>query len=383
MTVMPPALDERVLELLRGEFAARAAGYDRSGTFAHENIEALRAAGLLGLVVPTAQGGAGRGLVAAATVVGSIARGDASTALVLAMQYIHTASVARTTHWPRNARARILDAAAREGALINALRVEPALGSPARGGLPDTVAEWLPRNAWRLRGHKIYATGVPALSWLLVWVRVHADSGPLVGIILVPASAPGVSIVETWNHGGMRGTASHDVILDKVELPAHHAVDFRSPQEWKPEASQAAWNAVLIAAVYDGVARAARDWFVRWLKERAPSNLAAPLATLPRFQEAVGEIDALLLVNQRLIEDAARRADHDENAVPATETGLLKHLVTANAIAAVEIAVKLSGNAGLSRANPLERHYRDVLCSRIHTPQSDSILTAAGRAALV
>jgi alkylation response protein AidB-like acyl-CoA dehydrogenase len=61
----------------------------------------------------------------------------------------------------------------------------------------------------------------------------------------------------------------------------------------------------------------------------------------------------------------------------------MKHLVAANAIAAVDIAVKQSGNAGLSRAHPLERHYRDVLCSRIHTPQSDSILTAASRAALV
>ncbi|HEM8498593.1 TPA: acyl-CoA dehydrogenase, partial [Burkholderia multivorans] len=40
------------------------------------------------------------------------------------------------------------------------------------------------------------------------------------------------------------------------------------------------------------------------------------------------------------------------------------------------------GNHGLSRRNPLERHYRDVLCSRVHTPQDDAIAVAAGRAAL-
>jgi len=34
------------------------------------------------------------------------------------------------------------------------------------------------------------------------------------------------------------------------------------------------------------------------------------------------------------------------------------------------------------RRNPLERHHRDVLCSRIHTPQSDSVLVGAGRLAL-
>ena len=56
--------------------------------------------------------------------------------------------------------------------------------------------------------------------------------------------------------------------------------------------------------------------------------------------------------------------------------------MTANAIRAVELALQLTGNHGLARQNPLERHYRDVLCSRIHTPQNDAILVAAGKAAL-
>ena len=66
----------------------------------------------------------------------------------------------------------------------------------------------------------------------------------------------------------------------------------------------------------------------------------------------------------------------------ATDSGLLKYSVTANAIRAVEIALQLSGNHGLSRQNPLERHHRDVLCARIHTPQNDAILVASGKAAL-
>jgi alkylation response protein AidB-like acyl-CoA dehydrogenase len=47
----------------------------------------------------------------------------------------------------------------------------------------------------------------------------------------------------------------------------------------------------------------------------------------------------------------------------------------------VEIGLELTGNPGLSRKNPLERHYRDVLCSRIHSPQDDTILVGGGRAA--
>jgi alkylation response protein AidB-like acyl-CoA dehydrogenase len=45
-------------------------------------------------------------------------------------------------------------------------------------------------------------------------------------------------------------------------------------------------------------------------------------------------------------------------------------------------AVELTGNNGLTRANPLERHYRDVLCARVHTPQDDTITAALGSTAI-
>jgi hypothetical protein len=41
----------------------------------------------------------------------------------------------------------------------------------------------------------------------------------------------------------------------------------------------------------------------------------------------------------------------------------------------------LVGNNVLTRKYPLERHYRDVLCARAHTPQDDSVVAAAGQAA--
>ena len=54
-------------------------------------------------------------------------------------------------------------------------------------------------------------------------------------------------------------------------------------------------------------------------------------------------------------------------------------LGTNNAIKVAEKAISLTGNPALSRANPLQRHYRDTLCGRVHSPQEDTILTSAGR----
>jgi len=146
-----------------------------------------------------------------------------------------------------------------------------------------------------------------------------------------------------------------------------------------------AWNCVLVSAVYHGAALAARDWLVRYLHERVPSNLGAPLASLPRFQNTVGEIEALLHTSDRLLGAVASEAEHADDDAPASlaqSATLAKLTATNNAIRAVELGLALTGNPGLSRRNPLERHYRDVLCSRIHTPQDDTILAAAGRSAL-
>lgn len=177
------------------------------------------------------------------------------------------------------------------------------------------------------------------------------------------------------------------MVLRDVEVPADHAVDLRPPEEWsRPDPQQAAWNAVLLGALYTGVARAARDWLAGFLRARVPANLGAPLATVPRVQEAAGRIEALLTVNGRLLDGVAREHDGDAgpSALPsATECNLVKQVVSENAIQAVQLATELTGNAGLSRRNPLERHLRDVLCARIHTPQADMAYGAAGRAALL
>src|SRR5690606_4816541 len=109
----------------------------------------------------------------------------------------------------------------------------------------------------------------------------------------------------------------------------------------------------------------------------------APLASLPRMQSAMGEIEALLWANERLIYGLAAEADaKGYSGLHTSETGMAKYTATNNAVRAVDIAVSLIGNPALAKSNPLERHHRDVMCSRIHIPQDDMVLLGAGRTAL-
>lgn len=379
MTVAVPPPDPATM--LAELFAARAEGHDRSGRFAHENIAALHEAGLLALTVPRRLGGCGAGLVRAAAVVGTIGRGDPATALVLAMTLLQHGLIHREgSPWPRPVADAVGRDAAARGGLVNALRVEPELGTPARGGLPATLAR-RDGDGWRITGRKIFSTGAPALAYGVVFVRTD-EAEPRIGNLLVPLDAPGVRIEETWDHLGLRASGSHDVVFEDVFVPGVNAVDLRPPAGWQaPDPLQQAWSCALLAALYDGVARAAQAWFLAFLRERTPGSLGAPLASLPRFHEAVGENERLLAVNARLV--AALVADTDAGAPPAPrDAGFIKITVTENAIQLVQRAAELCGNAALSRKNPLERHLRDVLCARIHWPQGDAVRSAAGRAAL-
>ena len=389
-----PADDARLaacLAEIAPQLAQRSAHYDETGAFPHEHFELLHRYGLVAQVAPREYGGAGATLAQARRIVAEVAYRDAATALVLTMTYLQHHGLTRADNrWPAALRSRVLESAVADGALINTLRVEPELGSPSRGGLPATVIRRTD-DGWRLSGHKVYTTGIPALSWLAVWARTD-EPQPRVGTVLMPRgnpTDPGIRVIDSWNHLGLRASGSHEVVFDDLSLPFENAVDLRRPEDWLPTApsfrrdfaDQQAWMVTLLGSLYDAVARAARDWLLAFANARAPASLGAPLATLPRLQETVGEIEALLRVNRVLLDDLAVQADAGD--VPeASDSGLVKFTVTGNAIRVTELALQSSGNHGLSRANPLERYHRDVLCSRIHTPQNDAILVGAGRAAL-
>ena len=367
-------------ELLAPAFTARAGEHDRSGSFPFENFQDLSDAGLLSLTVPRVFGGSGAGLAEASRVVGIVGKACPSTALVLTMHYLHHLLIEKDGGWPAHL-ARKLAVESVDGlALVNALRVEPEQGSPSRGGLPATTAHRT-ATGWRISGRKIYSTGSPILKYYAVWAKTD-EPGVRVGIFLVPAGLPGTEIIETWDHLGLRASGSHDVVFSDVVIPLDHEVDLRPPGDWLPvRSSQPVAQAAILGSLYDGVARAARDWLVTFVQNRAPSSLGAPLATLARVQEIVGDIEIKLAVNARLIGSIADDFDSGVD-ITSMQANIVKSTVTNNAIAVVEQALSLAGNHGLSRKNPLERHFRDVLCGRIHTPQDDSTRISAGRLAL-
>ena len=356
----------KAAELAQG-FSARAAAADRDGALPAEDIAALKASGLLALSVPEAYGGLGADLGLATETLLTLAQGSTSTALVVAMQvnlfgHLDYAWGEHTERFCRRAVA---------GELFNSAASEPQLGSPSRGGLPQTHVV-RQGDTFVLNGHKTWVTGGERLDHLLVRVRVEDESKTL----WVPGQLPGVRWERTWGDGlSLRASGSDDVFFEDVRVPTSHLlVD-------GPKVTNV-WFPLLVGATYLGTALAARDAAVRYARTRVPTALGKPIATLPTIQRQVGELELKLIAAKSLLLETANAWNGGDREAFYPRVVASKQLAVETALSVTEAALRLVGGASLSPDLPLERSFRDVRAGLMHPPSGDAALELIGRDAL-
>ncbi|MBX5050074.1 acyl-CoA dehydrogenase family protein [Rhizobium lentis] len=366
--------DTSLLNATARALADAAPDADRSGQFPWVGIHAVHQSGLLESTVATRHGGEGATLYDAASILAALGRGDPSVALISAMTIFSHLGQAGKNHWPEDLYKRLLAEAKRRPLLLNAARVEPELGSPARGGLPATLARRT-ANGWSITGRKRFVTGAHGLTHFLVWA--HTDETPArVGTFVVPNGLPGIRVIENWNSLGMRATGSHDVEYTDVEIPAEDVLELVDPSVAQQDNRAHAAMTLALTAIYLGVAEAAQEAFIRFAHERVPTNLGHPIARTERFVALSGEIDLLVSGARQLIFDALKPSHGDA-----------ERLIRARILAgrqlreAVQIAVRGIGNPGLNTELGLERHFRDIQSVLVHAPQEDTSISILGRAA--
>lgn len=374
-----PTLSRVDLGALTAAVAETAERYDRSADFPTDGLAAVHGAGVFQAVLGERFGGDQVDPLERLRILQAIGRGDPSVALIVANTLAtHIAQIDRDV-WPAHLYERVVAETAERPVSINTARAEPELGAPARGGLPATTVRRT-ANGWAVTGRKAYVTASTGLDYHLVWAKTD-DTEPRVGHLIVRGDAPGITIIPTWDHLGLRASSTHDVVYDGVEAPEDHFLEIPFTGVYRDPAAQASALGLTHAALYVGVARAAQDFFTRFAHDRVPAGLGRPIATTDRIQTVAGEIEAQLVQAETLLYGVTEKAvAGDADAV--ARVPLAKILIVRSAIAAVEAAVAALGNPALSRANPLERHLRDVLSARVHPPQEDQALLGAGRRVL-
>ncbi|AIC31379.1 acyl-CoA dehydrogenase protein (plasmid) [Rhizobium etli bv. mimosae str. IE4771] len=366
--------DPNVLEATVNILAEAAPDADQTGEFPWTGIRAVHEAGLLESTVPTRYGGKGGTLADAAYILAALGRGDPSVALISAMTIFTHLGQAAKDHWPDDLYRSLLAEAKDRPLLLNAARVEPELGSPARGGLPATIARRT-ATGWLITGRKRFVTGAHGLTHFLVWA--HTDEVPArVGTFVVPNGLPGIDVIENWKSLGMRATGSHDVEYVKVEIPVENVLELVDPSVAQQDNRAHAAINLALTAIYLGAAEAAQAAFIRFAHERVPANLGHPIARTERFVTLSGEIDLLVSGARQIIFGALERNQGE------AEGFIRARLLAGRQIReAVQIAVRGIGNPGLNTDLGLERHFRDIQSVLVHAPQEDTSISILGRAA--
>jgi len=366
----------------------RAAQHDRDGTFPHENFVDIRRVGLPSLVIPEEFGGWGANLLESTLTMERLAQGDGSTALSFVMHVQVIGGVAEEPHgWPRPLFAQVCRDAVKHGALINSVATEPKLGSPSRGGMPETTAEPVQVNGaktWLVNGLKTFASLSPEMDYFIIPAALQDGSGHIARFV-IPAG-PHFEIVETWDSFGMRATGSHDLKIVNARVTDEQMIARGAPSpRTTGKAPANAWFICTVGAVYLGVAQAALDFAADFARKRAPTALGKPIAELEGIQRRLGQAELLLLQARALLYNTARDWDEmsgtrREELAPAVIA--TKFTVTNNAIEAVDHAVRVVGGASMARSLPLERYLRDVRPGLFHPLNDDQALLIFGQNAL-
>ena len=376
---------------LAARFAERAARHDRDGSFPFENFEDLRAAGFFALTVAEDRGGAGASRRTFLAVQEELARGDGSTALAFMMHSKFFGAQRESLTYPERWYNELCRGAVQDGWLCNTVATEEGLGSPAGGGLPDTVAVQV-EGGWEITGRKTFTTMAPLLHYFIVLGRIDNPAGsPDIAQFVLHRDDPGVRIEETWDALGMRSTGSHDFVMEACRVPADRLATRRPVNQADPRGAPGmAWFALGVAATTVGVAQAARDFAVAFARERTP-NSQQTIKDYPGVRNRIGRIDLLLQRSRALIRDAddawqmshgsQRRASEGQmsamNRVAAAKIDTLN-----NCIEAVDLAMRVVGGVSLLKKNPIERYYRDVRAGLHNPPIEDRALEMLARAAL-
>ncbi len=370
-------------------FAARTNEHDRVGTFPFENYADLHEAGYLRLIVPREYGGEGASLFEMVLAQEQLARGDGATAMAVDMTIHLIGRLAETRQWPEAVFAPICRSIAETGALINAAATEPELGSPSRGGLPATTATPT-TGGWLINGRKQFVSMAPVLRYFVVSVALPPSPAVPQGATanaIVQAGSPGLRLEDTWSDAlSLRSSGSYDVVLENVFVPAEWLVDQQplgSPPAQKTPV-QMAWFSLTLSAVYLGIGQAACDVACAYARERSPTALGKPIATLPNIQRRVGEMQVMLSAARAVLHQSAQAWDEQpaQRATLVPQIATAKYLCTNAAVTVSDQALRIAGGFGLTRKLPLERFYRDARAGLTHPPSDDATLELVGKAAL-
>jgi alkylation response protein AidB-like acyl-CoA dehydrogenase len=242
----------------------------------------------------------------------------------------------------------------------------------------------------RVSGRWAWGSGCTGASLIGVGIKTDANTGGgLPRIAVMPRAA--VSIDPNWNVNGLKGTGSHDIVVDDVFVPmdwtfvrgGKSSLDtplFRYPS--------LALAAQVLAVVGLGVARAALDEITAIASGRSSITGAPVLADRAYVQIEIAKSEAALRSARAFFFEATDEAYERLAAGDDLNRERTMHLRLASSHAArtgadvARAAYTMSGTTGIFTDHPIARFMQDAIVVPAHAFLSEGTWQSAGRVLL-
>ncbi|WP_428925716.1 acyl-CoA dehydrogenase family protein [Marinibacterium sp. SX1] len=264
------------------------------------------------------------------------------------------------------------------------------------GGNPDTVFAgglFPPQPASRVAGgievsgRWSWCSGSMGADLLGGGIKLDGEGSPLPRTAVMPRAS--VTIDETWDTIGLRGTGSHDLVADKVVVPedwtfirgSKSTMDdtiFRYPAM--------ALAAQVLAVVALGAAREALDHIRSDAAQKASITGAPGPGQRPYVQAHLARAEATLAGARARFYDVTARAWDELQHQPEVSRDTHVQLRLASTMAAhdgaeaARQAFLMGGASAMMAGHPLGRLMVDAACVAQHAFMGEGTWTAAGAA---
>jgi alkylation response protein AidB-like acyl-CoA dehydrogenase len=344
--------------LARERIAPRAREWDERGAFPEELRRLLTEHQLFVMYLPEALGGLGFDLTTQCLVLEEIAKADGAAAVTLQDQGTSTHFLL-TACEPAQRQALLADLRARD-LLVAFCLSEPGSGSDA-GGLQTRARR--AGDHYVLSGQKTWVTNGGPAEWYIVFALTDPERRTRGGIsaFLVDRDAPGVTLGRPMKKMGLRASATVDLFLDDVHVPADRRLGAEG------EAFRHAMKAFeasrpQIATLGLGLAEGAFEYARDYARQR--QAFGRPIAEFQAVQFLLADMATQIEAARLLVYECTQR--YDAGLPDLTyRASLAKLFASDTAMRVTTDAVQILGGAGYVTDHPVERMMRDAKVTQI------------------
>jgi acyl-CoA dehydrogenase len=241
-----------------------------------------------------------------------------------------------------------------------------ALTEPDAGSDPSRLVTTAQADAdgWVIDGLKRYITNAPAADVFMVFARTDPDAPPGkgIGVFIVPARIPGVTVAPKDHKMGQAGAWTADVAFNGARVPADALVGEAAQAGYATAMRSLAHGRLTIAGVCVGVSARLIDESVNYAKERSQGG--HPIGEYQLVQAMLADSETEYLAGKALVLDAA--AKYDAGTDRRLGPSAAKYFASEAVGRIADRAVQIHGGSGYIRGIAVERLYRDVRLFRIY-----------------